>query len=111
MHKSHACRACARTTGRSGERAHDLLDDLPCLRTRRGEYRAIDDARVVAAAVEKRADSARLGGDQHAGGMVPGQRARMEREMRPAERHIHVFEPAAAAIADAADPAACLERL
>src|SRR6185437_11941407 len=91
-------------------RRHDLMNGLPGLRGRRREYRAIDDARVISTTVEEAAMAARLMHDQHAGGMVPRQRARMQRELREALRDRHIFETAAALIMRAANTATIVER-
>src|SRR6185437_1653827 len=89
---------------------HDILHGLPGLRARSREHGAINDARVINAAIEEAADTAGFMHDQHPGGMIPGQRARMQRELRHALRDRHVFETAATLIVRTANTAAVVER-
>src|SRR5215472_7486595 len=74
------------------------------------EDRTIEDARFVGGLVGKAGKTARLADDQDAGRVIPWERARMEREMRAAERDLGVLKRTAAEIAHAADPAISLER-
>src|SRR5579862_1021489 len=87
------------------------MDYLPVRGARRCQHGTIDDARVVGGAVEEGCMPARFVDDQHAGGMIPRQRARMQRELADAARQRHIFEAAAALVVDAADTTALIERL
>ena len=87
------------------------MHDSPGLAARRRQQGAVEHARIVSRAVEETGLAARLGCYQHPGGVIPGQRTRMEREMRLAQGDGQIFETAAALVADVADAPVPAQRL